>query len=218
MRRRGRRSRWQERACARAPPAVQGLDRPPERRRTGRRSRAKHQVADPIGHRRKYYHSRTRRRRSAFRPAVESLSFAGRRVMLRLPRSYQAAMRPSSISAARGFAGRRSSPYWPLLCATAACGGKAAGPPAPQPVATLTMQPRPTSLTQEYPAQLEASNTVEIRPQVSGILFRQAGARGHAGEARRIAVRDRSATLRRRTRPGAGGACAGACGRSAGDT
>src|SRR6202166_4482466 len=65
-----------------------------------------------------------------------------------------------------------------LLALASACGGKAAGPPAPQPVATVTMRPQPTSLTQEYPAQLEASNTVEIRPQVAGILLRQAALEG----------------------------------------
>ncbi len=40
------------------------------------------------------------------------------------------------------------------------------------------MRPQPTSLTQEYPAQLEASNTVEIRPQVAGILLRQGALEG----------------------------------------
>lgn len=65
-----------------------------------------------------------------------------------------------------------------MLASAAACGGKTAAPPAPQPVSTLTMRPQPTSLTQEYPAQLEASNTVEIRPQVGGILFRQAAVEG----------------------------------------
>ena len=60
-----------------------------------------------------------------------------------------------------------------LAAVAAACGGKAAGPPTLQQVATLTMRAQPTSLTQEYPAQLEASNTVEIRPQVAGILYRQ---------------------------------------------
>jgi len=65
-----------------------------------------------------------------------------------------------------------------VLALASACGGKAAGPPAPQPVATVTMRPQPTSLTQEYPAQLEASNTVEIRPQVAGILLRQAALEG----------------------------------------
>ena len=40
------------------------------------------------------------------------------------------------------------------------------------------MRAQPTSLNQEYPAQLEASNTVEIRPQVAGILYRQAALEG----------------------------------------
>jgi membrane fusion protein (multidrug efflux system) len=65
-----------------------------------------------------------------------------------------------------------------VLAVAAACERKPAAPPAPQPVATLTMRPQPTSLTQEYPAQLEASNTVEIRPQVGGILYRQAAIEG----------------------------------------
>jgi membrane fusion protein, multidrug efflux system len=64
------------------------------------------------------------------------------------------------------------------VLALAGCGRGGPGPPAPQPVATLTMRAQPTSLTQEYPAQLEASNTVEIRPQVAGILYRQAALEG----------------------------------------
>ncbi len=87
-------------------------------------------------------------------------------------------MRLPSILAARWLRRASRLAVLAVLAAAAACGGKAAGPPAPQPVATLTMQPHPTSLTQEYPAQLEASNTVEIRPQVSGILFRQAALEG----------------------------------------
>jgi len=92
--------------------------------------------------------------------------------------SHQAAMRLSSIPAARRLRRASRLAVLTVLCVAAGCGGKAAGPPAPQPVATLTMQPRPTSLTQEYPAQLEASNTVEVRPQVSGILFRQEALEG----------------------------------------
>jgi len=65
-----------------------------------------------------------------------------------------------------------------LLAAAAACGRNAAGPAVPQPVATMTMRPQPTSLTQDYPAQLEAANTVEIRPQVGGILYRQEALEG----------------------------------------
>jgi membrane fusion protein, multidrug efflux system len=65
-----------------------------------------------------------------------------------------------------------------VLAAAAGCGRTPPVPPAPQPVATVTMRPQPTSLTQEYPAQLEASNTVEIRPQVAGILYRQEALEG----------------------------------------
>lgn len=64
------------------------------------------------------------------------------------------------------------------VLALGGCGRDAPGPAAPQAVATLTMRAQPTSLTQEYPAQLEASNTVEIRPQVAGILYRQAALEG----------------------------------------
>lgn len=87
---------------------------------------------------------------------------------------------PHSSTAPAGRWLRFSSqlPIAALLAVAAACGGKSAAPPAPQPVATLTMRAQPTSLTQEYPAQLEASNTVEIRPQVAGILLRQAALEG----------------------------------------
>jgi membrane fusion protein (multidrug efflux system) len=69
-------------------------------------------------------------------------------------------------------------PVLAVLALAAACGSEGAGPAAPQPVAALTMRAQPTSLTQEYPAQLEASNTVEIRPQVAGILSRQVALEG----------------------------------------
>ena len=60
------------------------------------------------------------------------------------------------------------------------CRGKTAAPPPAVPVATLTMKYRPTAITQDYPALLEASNTVEIRPQVGGILYRQNAVEGTA--------------------------------------
>jgi membrane fusion protein (multidrug efflux system) len=73
----------------------------------------------------------------------------------------------------------------PLAAVVSGCGSKnAQGPQAVQ-VSTLTVRPHPTSLMQEYPAQLEASNTVEIRPQVSGILQRQVAVEGtqvHRGQ------------------------------------
>jgi membrane fusion protein, multidrug efflux system len=78
--------------------------------------------------------------------------------------------------------------FWALLTLVAAipgCGQKSTQVSQPVPVATLVMRPHPTALLQEYPAQLEASNTVEIRPQVSGILQRQVAVEGtqvHRGQ------------------------------------
>jgi membrane fusion protein (multidrug efflux system) len=72
-----------------------------------------------------------------------------------------------------------------LLVLTAGCEQKASTQQQPVAVATLTMRGHPLAITEEYPAQLEASNTVEIRPQVSGILQRQAGLEGtlmHQGD------------------------------------
>jgi membrane fusion protein (multidrug efflux system) len=65
-----------------------------------------------------------------------------------------------------------------ILLLAAGCEQKAPAVPQPASVTTLTMRPHPTALTQDYPAQLEASNTVEIRPQVSGILARQVALEG----------------------------------------
>jgi membrane fusion protein, multidrug efflux system len=72
-----------------------------------------------------------------------------------------------------------------LAGVTTGCGQKSAPGPQPLQVGTLTVRPTPTALLQEYPAQLEASNTVEIRPQVSGILQRQVAVEGtqvHRGQ------------------------------------
>jgi membrane fusion protein, multidrug efflux system len=72
-----------------------------------------------------------------------------------------------------------------LFVLTAGCGQKASTQQQPVAVATLTMKGHPLAITEEYPAQLEASNTVEIRPQVSGILQRQVGLEGtlmHQGD------------------------------------
>jgi membrane fusion protein (multidrug efflux system) len=86
------------------------------------------------------------------------------------------------------FAMRRAPLSWILLTLVAilsGCGQKGAQAPQAVQVSTLTMRPHPTALLQEYPAQLEASNTVEIRPQVSGILQRQVAIEGtevHRGQ------------------------------------
>jgi membrane fusion protein (multidrug efflux system) len=72
-----------------------------------------------------------------------------------------------------------------LFVLTAGCGQKASTQQQPVAVATLTMKGHPLAITEEYPAQLEASNTVESRPQVSGILQRQVGLEGtlmHQGD------------------------------------
>jgi membrane fusion protein (multidrug efflux system) len=91
---------------------------------------------------------------------------------------YAALVPHRSAIPARSLRGASRLAILAVLAVAAACGGKPAAPPAPQPVATLTMRTQPMSLTQEYPAQLEASNTVEIRPQVGGILYRQAALEG----------------------------------------
>lgn len=65
-----------------------------------------------------------------------------------------------------------------LTAIVSGCGTKSAPGTQAVQVSTLTIRPHPASLLQEYPAQLEASNTVEIRPQVSGILQRQVAVEG----------------------------------------
>jgi len=72
-----------------------------------------------------------------------------------------------------------------LASAAAGCGGS--GPSGPRPVAVTAIRiaPRPVAITQEYPGQLEASNTVEIRPRVGGVLEQQEaveGQRVHNGQ------------------------------------
>jgi membrane fusion protein (multidrug efflux system) len=53
-------------------------------------------------------------------------------------------------------------------------------PPPPRRVAVTVMHvvPKPVAVSVDYPAQLEASNTVEIRPRVNGVLERQEGIEG----------------------------------------
>jgi membrane fusion protein (multidrug efflux system) len=59
-----------------------------------------------------------------------------------------------------------------------ACGHHAPPPPARVPVSVVRLLPRPMSITEEYPAQVEASNSVEIRARVSGLLLRQVAVEG----------------------------------------
>ncbi|SFF50829.1 membrane fusion protein, multidrug efflux system [Fontimonas thermophila] len=76
-----------------------------------------------------------------------------------------------------------SSRSWMSIAALsvlAAC--TAPTPPAPPPVAVtvMTVLPRPATVEAEYVAELAASNTVEIRPRVSGLLERQVAVEGQA--------------------------------------
>lgn len=65
-----------------------------------------------------------------------------------------------------------------VMLMVAAC-GKAA-PPAPSPidVSTVTVTPQAATVTEDYVAETEAVNTVEIRPRVSGVLAKQVSTEG----------------------------------------
>ncbi len=74
-----------------------------------------------------------------------------------------------------------------ILLALAACNGKRAPPPAPPPpeVGVIKTVAQPVTVYEEYVAQTEAVDTVEIRARVGGILERQAfvdGAKVRKGE------------------------------------
>jgi len=75
---------------------------------------------------------------------------------------------------------------WVLLVAAASaasCARSAPRAPAAVPVTAVRLEARPAAITEEYPAQLEASNTVEIRPRVGGVLEKVAAAEGQAVKA-----------------------------------
>lgn len=65
-----------------------------------------------------------------------------------------------------------------LLTVLAGCSRSAPPPPRPVPVTVLTLAAHPVEIDEEYPAQLEASNTVEIRPRVGGVLERASAVEG----------------------------------------
>ena len=64
------------------------------------------------------------------------------------------------------------------LAILAGCGPKPPPPPARVPVSVLKLQAHGVAIAEEYPAQIEASNTVEIRPRVGGVLERQVAVEG----------------------------------------
>jgi membrane fusion protein (multidrug efflux system) len=76
---------------------------------------------------------------------------------------------------------RRQRASGVLLCAAVlgllltACGGKSPNQaPPPQEVTVIQVAAHPLTVNEEYPAQTEAVDTVEIRARVSGVLERQA--------------------------------------------
>src|SRR5665213_2989145 len=73
----------------------------------------------------------------------------------------------------RRLTGIRSLARVPICAAVflaAACSRQAPAPPAPVDVSTLTVTPHPTTFPEDYVAQIEAINAVEIRPRVGGML------------------------------------------------
>jgi len=62
-----------------------------------------------------------------------------------------------------------------VLALAGACGcGRHKTPPPPAPeVTVLTVKPGPATFTEDYVAETEAVNTVEIRPRVGGVLDKQ---------------------------------------------
>jgi len=94
-----------------------------------------------------------------------------------------------SIPAPRSVRGATALSIGSLALATvliSGCHGTSGGPPRKIAVNTITMVGRPISITEEYPAQIEASNTVEIRPRVGGVLERQAAVEGQRVKAGQI--------------------------------
>ena len=73
-----------------------------------------------------------------------------------------------------------------LTSTLSACGsGKPPAPP-PVPVNAIKLAPHPVAISEDYPAQFEASNTVEIRPRVGGVLEHEAAAEGQNVKAGQI--------------------------------
>jgi membrane fusion protein, multidrug efflux system len=71
------------------------------------------------------------------------------------------------------------------LSLLSACAPKKPPAPPPPEVTVLTVAPTPATYTEDYVAQTEAVNTVEIRPRVGGVLEKQLpneGERVKAGE------------------------------------
>jgi membrane fusion protein, multidrug efflux system len=73
-----------------------------------------------------------------------------------------------------------------LVLLLAACSSHRAAPPAAQPVVAMTLRSQPVAITADYIAQTEASNTVEIRPRVGGVLESQSAREGERVQAGQV--------------------------------
>lgn len=76
-----------------------------------------------------------------------------------------------------GFAGLAA------CAAVLACSSGEAPAPPPASVRVIEVKPQPAVAHEEYVARIAASNTVEIRPQVDGLLEKQAAVEGQRVEA-----------------------------------
>jgi membrane fusion protein (multidrug efflux system) len=72
------------------------------------------------------------------------------------------------------------------LLALLGCGHQAPPAPGRVPVTVMRLVGRPISVAEEYPAQVEASNSVEIRARVSGLLLKQVAVEGDAVKAGQV--------------------------------
>jgi membrane fusion protein (multidrug efflux system) len=74
------------------------------------------------------------------------------------------------------------NPYWTAICCLVAfgvvLGGCKGGTPAPVEVTVVDVKASPITVYNEYVAQTQAPDTIEIRSQVTGLLERQAFADG----------------------------------------
>jgi membrane fusion protein (multidrug efflux system) len=80
---------------------------------------------------------------------------------------------------ARLQAARLSGLMW-MSCAVLLPACSRSGPAAApaQEVSTLRLAPQPAAVTEDYVAEIEAHNTVEVRPRVGGVLEQQAAREG----------------------------------------
>ena len=91
------------------------------------------------------------------------------------------------------------------LALLAGCGKPQAQPAAPPlEVSVVEVQPAPVTVYNEYVAQTQAPDTIEIRSQVTGLLERQAFADGARVKKGELALRHRPAAVRGPARAGQG--------------